>query len=29
MFWFSFCPFVDLDVTVLPPLSPAEVRLPC
>ena len=26
MFWFSFCPWIDLDATVLPPLYPEEVR---
>lgn len=26
MFWFCFAPWVELDVTVLPPMRPAEVR---
>ena len=25
LFWFSFCPWIELDATVLPPLYPDEV----
>lgn len=25
LFWFSFCPWIELDATVLPPILPNEV----